>query len=402
MNTPARSPLGAFYRSPLGVLTQSGWDVALMGDSNYGSDGIYTNTVLYSKAGVKIKRIQVASSSTSIYYVQKDSSGNFIFSGYDTFWNGSSYVYRLICKCDKNGTLIWSDTFNQYKDARGLALDSDDNVYAVFIAAYTPGTGLSALTIFDKDGTELDHTLATLETFTVTGGFTGVSVDADKNLAITGGWVLEKTGDRSSRTQGDIAKDEEYSLAVWDSDKNLLWYYGYHWTEDMMLYGSWVLYDYGGGDYGGFVACIFDKEGNLYGVARTTNSDYGTNYWLVKFNSTGVIQWVRDCGLGEVLATDNAGSIYVAGSVSTIDGNTTYKFSSDGTLLWSASHGKTVYDIKVDKTGNVYTVGGSLDGPYEDDTTRLRKYSSSGELLWTRGFEAWPGYYGAYCVALTK
>ena len=401
MNTPARSPLGAFYRSPLGVLTQSGWDVALMGDYNLGSDG-RANTVLYTKTGSKIKRIQVESAYTSIYYVQKDSSGNFIFSGYEEFWNGSSWVTRSIFKCDKNGKPIWGDTFNQYKDAYGLALDSNDNVYAVFDDSYTPGTGLSALTIFDKDGTELDHTLATLETFTVTGGFTGVSVDADKNLAITGGQVLNKTGDRSSRTQNDITKDEEYSLAVWDSDRNLLWYYGYHWTEYMMLYGSWVLYDYGGGDYGSFICCVFDKDGNLYGVARTTNYDVGTNYWLVKFNSTGVIHWVRDCGLGEVLATDNAGSIYVAGSVSTIDGKTTYKFSSDGTLLWSASHGKTVYDIKVDKTGNVYTVGGSLDGPDEYDATRLRKYSASGELLWTRGFEAWPRYYAAYCVALAK
>src|SRR5574343_17281 len=68
--------------------------------------------------------------------------------------------------------------------------------------------------------------------------------------------------------------------------------------------------------------------------------------------------------------------IHLAGTAS--QSKTIEKFDDSGnnTALWTANHGDSVYAVKADSQGNVYT-GGLLSGGYT-----LRKYDKDGNFLW--------------------
>ena len=79
-NTPARSPLGAFYRSPLGVRGAGGIYIYIAG-YNFIDDntGLTCNTAVHSVSGTRAKNIKNLSfGSWLILKIFADSSGNII------------------------------------------------------------------------------------------------------------------------------------------------------------------------------------------------------------------------------------------------------------------------------------------------------------------------------------
>lgn len=197
-------------------------------------------------------------------------------------------------------------------------------------------------------------------------------------------------------------------------------------------------------------ATTVDTSGNVYIVGRYSgnfdmyNSDdtlgfslageFGvTNVFIVKYNSSGIAQWVARIDIISFNAvrgieTDSSGNVYIVGSYDAYLGNTVYnangsasgitlpvtsgdtapyivKYNSSGQAQWALrvggdSFGSFGSSVKVDTEGNVYFSGGYTDSPLRFYDTSgnmldtpslpnsgngdyfLAKYNSSGVLLW--------------------
>ncbi len=118
---------------------------------------------------------------------------------------------------------------------------------------------------------------------------------------------------------------------------------------------------------------------NLGGIPSAGNYDL----FVVKYNSSGVRQWIRKLETsgseyGQSITSDSSGSVYVTGWTNDdLDGNTRYgssdlfvvKYNSDGVKQWTQQLGTSFddrgHDITSDSSGNVYVTGytkGNLDG----------------------------------------
>ncbi len=140
---------------------------------------------------------------------------------------------------------------------------------------------------------------------------------------------------------------------------------------------------------------ITDKAGNLYETGYITRTGTGIDFYTVKYNSEGTLQWAQpyngpangdDKPFG--IAVDNAGNVYVAGystGIGSMGDYTTIKYNSSGAQQWIQRYNTPVnlddraFGIAVDNAGYVY-VTGYVTLAYTEIYTI--KYSSSGVYLW--------------------
>lgn len=141
---------------------------------------------------------------------------------------------------------------------------------------------------------------------------------------------------------------------------------------------------------GSFYTCS-DAQGNVYqagkfsgtasfsGTQLTSGPGY-TNWFIAKYNSNGVLQWVKKALAGttdrEIIAmtADNASNIFIAGyfsetievagtSITSVGDRDAFlaKFNTSGTLQWIKTGGGTydeaINDLVCDDAGNIYATG---------------------------------------------
>lgn len=149
----------------------------------------------------------------------------------------------------------------------------------------------------------------------------------------------------------------------------------------------------------GYRGVAVDSSGNSYSTFGLRNSagTIDTGY-LVKYNSSGTIQWQR-----QLTATSNTvqaiavgiesggANVYVGVSFY-VSGNQAFgiaKYSSAGVLQWQRqlTGGSTnaIEDLHVDSSNNVYICGQTNRGTASFDGF-LAKYNSSGTIQWQRQF----------------
>ena len=156
-----------------------------------------------------------------------------------------------------------------------------------------------------------------------------------------------------------------------------------------------------------------DSSGNVYVTGGTKggldgNTSAGnTDLFVIKFNSTGTMQWTKQLGSSgrdsaNGISIDSSGNIYVTGmTFGGLDWNTSagandlfvVKYNSSGTKEWTKQLGSASTDtangVATDSSGNVYVAGdtyGGLDGNTNEDNADLFvvKYDSSGTKQWTK------------------
>jgi uncharacterized delta-60 repeat protein len=157
-----------------------------------------------------------------------------------------------------------------------------------------------------------------------------------------------------------------------------------------------------------------DANGNVYVAGYTFggldgNTLTGTyNFFVTKYNSSGVKQYTRQLGAGQntqgrSVATDANGNVYVAGwTTGGLDGNTrtgdldffVTKYDSSGVKQYTKQLGVAGQDtagrsVATDANGNVYVAGytfGGLDGNTLTGTQDffVTKYDGSGVKQYTR------------------
>lgn len=133
-----------------------------------------------------------------------------------------------------------------------------------------------------------------------------------------------------------------------------------------------------------------DESGNVYITGGSDGAGSGTDYTTIKYDSSGVQQWVaryttsgnhRDAAYA--LAIDHSGNVFVTGesyNISTID-YLTIKYNSSGVQQWVRRYIDGIaYSIAVDDSNNVVVTG---RGAGDFATV---KYNSSGLQKWVSRF----------------
>ena len=134
---------------------------------------------------------------------------------------------------------------------------------------------------------------------------------------------------------------------------------------------------------GGQVSGVYPKiqaltTGNIYLIATTANSSNSTDYTVIKYNSSGVQQWITFYNRNQYdeiysFKSDNLENVYVTGSSGTV------KFNSSGSQLWADTN-SSMRDIAIDKNYNVYVTGSIYDS---NTHVRTYKINASGSPAWT-------------------
>jgi len=143
-----------------------------------------------------------------------------------------------------------------------------------------------------------------------------------------------------------------------------------------------------GYQYGGGKRFDVTPAGDVYIVGEVSYDSYTYRVYTVKFNTNGVLQWVRPydtsyAGHGNDIRVDNAGNIIVIGS-DTYRGGLTLKYNANGDTLWTRGTGYASNNyVALDDTNNIYVDGSTNLGA---GRCIILKFSSSGNLNWLRVF----------------
>ena len=194
-----------------------------------------------------------------------------------------------------------------------------------------------------------------------------IAVDNSEYSYVTGYISNENTGN-------DIV------LIKYDPEGDTVWMKYYNGTEDSDDEGC---------------AISVGSDGSIYVVGTVRNNFTGRDIIVLKYKSTGELEWASNYSylsvyaddIGNDLVVDNNGNIYITGSSKNSAGNTiliTQKYSADGTQIWSSfeeyiegSSGGV--KIACDDSGNSYVVGYI---PRESSTDIIvLKYDASGNVV---------------------
>lgn len=148
-------------------------------------------------------------------------------------------------------------------------------------------------------------------------------------------------------------------------------------------------------------AIAVDLSGNVYVAGRSYGIGSVFDIVLIKYNSSGVTQWVaRVNGPGnsndEILSmvVDASSNIYVTGSISGSGTGTdffTAKYASSGGQSWSQTYNGSgsgddeAYSVAVGDSGNVFVTGYSLGSGTGNDWATI-KYNSFGVQQWVQRY----------------
>lgn len=152
-----------------------------------------------------------------------------------------------------------------------------------------------------------------------------------------------------------------------------------------------------------------DSNNNVFGTGRflgtlnlggfsvstsgdgTTGSNYDEDAFIVKYNTTGQVQWLKKFGIatlgsnqiGQVITTDTNGNVYVGGSgIANANFNSAFllKYDNNGNLLWSKTD-FPLYEIggiNISPDGNLIVMESNQGGKniYKID-------AQTGNIIWT-------------------
>jgi len=303
-----------------------------------------------------------------------DSQGNVITVGW---WEVSGRGYEAgVTKHDRNGNLLWqklisSQTNAWYHDSfTDVAIDSSDNIYC---SGRINSQSKAYLVKFNSSGVEQWQR----EYYSSSGNtyFTCIKLDSNED-PICGGWANHAGGG--------------YAILVKYNSSGTL---------------QWQRQQYKAGGYLSFQDIAIDSSDNIYATGAGYNNSSVYQLCLVKYNSSGSQQWQKYIydgtisslvNTGYCIGLDSSTNIYIGGFYNIPNtGNVSYliKFNSSGTIQWdkyvnqgSSGGGEEASSIAVTPSGDCYLAGYGY--PIKANRTEgvLYKFNSSGTLQYMRRF----------------
>lgn len=300
-----------------------------------------------------------------------DKSGNLYLCGSTVRLGNNKDL--LVVKLSPKGDTLWTNTYNGSGNGadEGLAI-TIDSLGNTFVAGYERGAnggGKNYITIKYNSLGDTVWTKVYNYSSNENEQANAIAVDHNGNVYVTG----------QSDSDPTTTSNDDYATVKYNANGVLQWS---------------NRYDGAGHARDRAYKVKADAAGNVYVTGRSnngTNDDYAT----IKYNSSGVQQWLKLYDGGRTdravdLILDPSGNIYVTGRSS--NGSNpdivTLKYNSSGTELWSSTYDRIDYDvptgIALDGSGNVYVIGQSdadASPLYNYDYVTI-KYNSSGVQSW--------------------
>jgi Beta-propeller repeat len=341
------------------------------------SGAITMPTNFWGKSSVSywINTLVDSSADTQAYETAFDSSGNVYVVGYSND-AATNYARGLLVKFNSSGALQWQKllTGTNYLYFYNLAIDSSNNIY---VTGYGQIASIYYIVIVKYNSSGALLWQRSLGPVYNSSPPNGIALDSSGNVYIA-----------ASSQSGAINRAV---VAKYDSSGTIQWQ-----RELYSLSGSTPPY--------GLRICV-DSSGNSYVGGRIYNSEW--NLLVLKYNSSGVIQWQREITSGSStsdltasIAIDSSSNLYIVGWTDgpTANDGFVVKVDSGGTFQWARSFRDQIYNqginfngVATDSSSNIYATGfSSANGTSRD--VQLVKYDGSGNVLWQRilytsGFE---------------
>ncbi len=283
----------------------------------------------------------------------------------------------LAAQVTQQWTVAYGGAGNSTDGANSIAVDASGNVYVTGHIYSGIATGVDYATI-KYNGSGVQQWVATYN-----GTANGVDVAA--SIKVDGSGNVYVTG-YSEGTETDYATIKYNSSGV----------------------QQWVQLYTGIGNSGGQATSLaVDASGNVYVTGVSDGSGTGSDYATIKYNTSGVQQWVQryngpanDNEQATAITVDASGNVYVTG-YSTVSGTNndyaTIKYNAAGIPQWVQRYNGPFggvdegYAIAVDGSGNVYVTGLSVGIGTDVDYATI-KYNSSGVQQWVQRYNG-PGNY---------
>jgi len=314
-----------------------------------------------------------------------DSSGNVYVTG-SSYGSGTSTDYATI-KYNSAGVQQWVARYNgpgnNEDDATDIALDSSGNIY---VTGWSIGSGTDfydyATIKYNSSGVE--EWVARYNGLGYEDTANGIALDNSGNVYVTG-------LSYSSRT------DRDYATIKYNNAGVQQWVARYIGPED---------------DFGCAWGIALDSSGNVYVTGWSIGSGTGWDYATIKYNSSGVEQWVARYNgqyddKVDAIAVDSSGNVYVTGrswGSGTSYDCATIKYNGSGVQQWVVRYndpenrGDGAEAIVLDSSGNVYVTGYSYSLLTDCDYVTI-KYNSSGVQQWVARYKG-PGNDYDYASAI--
>jgi uncharacterized delta-60 repeat protein len=419
--TPESTISNAVASDPSGNIILAGYTGGDLGGNTLTGNRDFFVTK-YNPSGTVLwtRQLGVASTNVNGNAVATDSSGNIFVTGDTTGGlDGNTltgYQDFFVTKYDPTGTKIWTKQLgvapNKTTKTYGVATDASGNI---LVAGVTTGgldgntlTGTQDFFVTKYNSSGAKQWTRQLGVASKNTSGNGVAIDPSDNIFVAGSTLGGLDGNTLTGSQDAFVTKYDSTGAK-------------TWTKQLGALGPTTVQ---------VNAAASDSSGNLYITGYTDggldgNTQSGvTDFFIIKYNSTGAKQWTRQLGTtngdvtGTAIALDSSGNIYVTGDTDVgLDGNTLIgyndffvtRYDSSGTKQWTrelgvASRDTYAYGVATDSSGNVYVAGntqGGLDGNTLTGGRDLfvTKYNSAGTKAWTRQLGATSSYITTQAVA---
>lgn len=306
-----------------------------------------------------------------------DHSGNVYVTGRSA--SSNTYPFNddyLTVKYNSSGIQQWVARYNGPGDANdyatAIAVDASGNVYVTGSSASSSGypPNYACATIKYNSAGVQQWVARLIAPDTLNYLAAAIAVDCSGNVCVTG----------SAYGNSDVGPfKNEYVTVKYDGSGNQFWFAKYHEPR-----GSWAM----------ATALATDCFGNVYVTGEMSN-----DYTTVKYDASGVQQWITHydgpahaVDYAWAIAIDGLGNVYVTGTSyggsQTSDDYATVKYNSSGVQQWVARYNRAgntaeyARSVAVDGSGNVYVTGYSYSYASGDYDYVTVKYNSTGVEQW--------------------
>ncbi|MEO8209938.1 MAG: SBBP repeat-containing protein, partial [bacterium] len=366
---------GPFDDKASSIAVDDSENVYVSGRSYRSGTGHNCATIKYNSSGVQQWGQSHNGFGTGFYgptSLEVDNSGNVYITGSSA--ESGTYPDYTTIKYNSSGVQTWIQSYNgpgnSYDGAHSLAVDGSGNVY---VTGHSPGIGTN------NDYATIKYSSSGDQQWVQRYNGPGNLGDYANSLAVDDSGNVYVTGSSGNGINSD------YATIKYNSSGVQQWVQRYNGT---------------GNNHNAAHSIAVDYSGNVY-VTGKSDSYPHTVYATIKYNSSGVQQWIQEYGpINNVenappsLAVDGSGNAYITGNSvgsGTSADYATVKYNSSGVQQWvqlyngpgNGDDGAT--SLAVDISGNVFVTGGSIGSGSSYDYATI-KYNSSGVQQWVQTY----------------